>query len=113
MQQIAEAYDRIKLVNEDIISIQSTAEKAIELKSPVWVSIDFETELLKEMSTQNHPDNVWISTTASGAYFIPDEQQPSNKDEFTIRVPDTVALEILGVMLRYKQQLLHDEDNNI
>jgi len=28
-------------------------------------------------------------------------------------IPDTVTLEILGVILRYKQQLIQNENNNI
>jgi len=31
----------------------------------------------------------------------------------SIQVPDTEALEILGVILRYKQQLIQNENNNI
>ena len=114
MQQIADAYEKIKTVSEEIISIQATAEKALELSSPVWISMDFETELLKEMSTQQpNVDGVWFSTTASGSFMIPDNQQPEMDDDFTMRVPDTVALEILGVIHRYKQQILDNENNNI
>jgi len=111
MQQVVEAYERILNLQDDIDAVQEAAEKTIESKSAVWISMDFETDLLNEMNSQQ--PYMWTSTTATGAFVISDDQPEINEEGLTVRVPDTVALEILGLILRHKQQLISHEDNNI
>jgi len=110
MQQIAEAYERIQALQSDVSAIQAAAEKTLDYKSAVWISMDFETDLLNEMNQQPY---MWTSTTATGAFVIQDDQPETVEEGLTIRVPDTVALEILGLILKHKQQLISHEDNDI
>ena len=107
MKEVADAYERIQHIEQDIKIIKLTAEKILDSSSPSWISIDLEDDILKEME-----QSTWTTTTASGAFFV--SPQTKQEDEgFTIDVPDTIALEILGVILRYKQQLIENESNNI
>lgn len=108
MKAISEAYERIQSIEKDILTIQSTAEKVLDKKTTSWLSLDFEDDLLKEIQTQT-----WTTTTASGNFFISSETKPNEDDGFSIDIPDTVTLEVLGVILRHKQQLLENENNNI
>jgi len=109
MKQISEAYERIQAIEIEITEVQTTAERLLDNSTNVWVSMDLESDLLKEMSTPQ-----WTSTTASGFFFSSSETKQEVEDNgLSIQVPDTVALEILGVILRYKQQLIQNENNNI
>lgn len=97
MKEIAEAYDRILRIKEDISSIDALAEKILDSNSTVWVSMDTEEELI--MSIPEHPVSHPTTTYVDDGVLLP--------------VPDTVALEIIGVIMRHKQQLLDNESNNI
>ena len=109
MKAISEAYERIQAIELDITEVQTTAERLLENSTNVWISMDLESDLIKDMSTQQ-----WTTTTASGFFFSSSEIKQEIEDNgLSIQVPDTVALEILGVILRYKQQLIQNENNNI
>jgi hypothetical protein len=109
MKQISEAYERIQAIELDITDVQSTAERLLDKTTSVWISMDLEDDLIQEMSTPQ-----WSTTTASGFFFSSSEIKQEIEDNgLSVQVPDTVALEILGVILRYKQQLIQNENNNI
>jgi hypothetical protein len=108
MKAISEAYERIQAIESDIRIIQATAEKVLDKNTVSWLSIDFEDDLLKSMDTQT-----WSTQTTTGSYFVSSEVKPDEDDGFSMDIPDTVTLEILGVLLRYKQQLIQNENNNI
>jgi hypothetical protein len=108
MKAISEAYERIQAIEKDIQIIQATAEKVLDKNTVSWLSIDFEDDLLKSMDTQT-----WSTQTTTGSYFVSSEVKPDEDDGFSMDIPDTVTLEILGVLLRYKQQLIQNENNNI
>jgi hypothetical protein len=106
IKQISEAYERIQAIENDIRIIQSTAERALDKNTTAWISLDFEDDLLRQMEP-----TTWQTTSSSGTLIV--SEQPTSEEEFTVSVPDTVTLEILGVILRHKQQLIEDESNNI
>jgi hypothetical protein len=109
MKQISEAYERIQAIELDITEVQATAERLLDNSTNVWLSMDLEIDLIKDISTQQ-----WTSTTASGFFFSTSEIKQEVEDNgLSVQIPDTVALEILGVILRYKQQLIQNENNNI
>jgi hypothetical protein len=108
MKAISEAYERIQGIEKDILIIQATAEKVLDKNTVSWLSIDFEDDLLKSMDTQT-----WSTQTTTGSFFVSSEVKPEEDDGFSMDIPDTVTLEILGVLLRYKQQLIQNENNNI
>lgn len=108
MKKISEAYERIRAIENDIRIIQETAEKVLDKGTVSWLSLDFEDDLLKSMETQT-----WTTQTTTGSFFMSSEIKPAEDDGFSMDIPDTVALEILGVILRYKQQLIQNENNNI
>jgi hypothetical protein len=108
MKAISEAYERIQAIENDIRIIQATAEKVLDKNTVSWLSIDFEDDLLKSMDTQT-----WSTQTTTGSYFISSEVKPEEDDGFSMDIPDTVTLEVLGILLRYKQQLIQNENNNI
>jgi hypothetical protein len=108
MKAISEAYERIQAIEKDIQIIQATAEKVLDKNTVSWLSIDFEDDLLKSIDTQT-----WSTQTTTGSYFVSSEVKPDEDDGFSMDIPDTVTLEILGVLLRYKQQLIQNENNNI
>lgn len=106
MKAISEAYERIQGIEKDIQIIQATAEKVLDKNTVSWLSIDFEDDLLKSMDTQT-----WSTQTTTGSYFVSSEVKPDEDDGFSMDIPDTVTLEILGILLRYKQQLLNNSQN--
>ena len=106
MKAISEAYERIQAIEKDIQIIQATAEKVLDKNTVSWLSIDFEDDLLKSMDTQT-----WSTQTTTGSYFVSSEVKPDEDDGFSMDIPDTVTLEILGVLLRYKQQLINNSEN--
>lgn len=108
MKAISEAYERIQRIENDITDVHSTAERLLESSSRVWISLDLEDNLLKNMQTQT-----WTTTTSSGQFFVSTQSKPDQESGLSLDIPDTVALEILGVILRHKQQLIDDENNNI
>ena len=108
MKAISEAYERIRAIENDIRIIQATAEKVLDKSTMAWVSLDFEDDLLKSMET-----HTWTTQTTTGSFFMSSEIKPAEDDGFSMDIPDTVTLEILGVLLRYKQQLIQNENNNI
>jgi hypothetical protein len=108
MKAISEAYERIQGIEKDIQIIQVTAEKVLDKNTVSWLSLDFEDDLLKSMETQT-----WTTQTTTGSFFVSSEVKPEEDDGFSMDIPDTVTLEILGVILRYKQQLIQNENNNI
>lgn len=109
MKKISEAYERIQEIENDITEVQTTAERLIENNTSVWISMDLEIDLIKQMNTPQ-----WTSTTASGFFFSSSEiKQEVDDNGLSIKVPDTIALEILGVILRHKKQLIQNENNNI
>lgn len=108
MKAISEAYERIQAVEKDIDIIQSTAEKVLDKQTMAWLSLDFEDDLIQEMQTQS-----WTTQTTSGSFFVSSEIKPEQDNGFSMDIPDTVTMEILGVILRYKQQLIKNENNNI
>jgi hypothetical protein len=108
MKAISEAYERIQGIENDIQIIQATAEKVLDKNTVSWLSLDFEDDLLKSMETQT-----WTTQTTTGSFFMSSEIKPAEDDGFSMDIPDTVTLEILGVLLRYKQQLIQNENNNI
>jgi hypothetical protein len=108
MKQISEAYERIQAIENDIRIIQATAEKVLDKNTVSWLSLDFEDDLLNSMQTQT-----WTTQTTTGSFFVSSEVKPEEDDGFSMDIPDTVTLEILGVILRYKQQLIQNENNNI
>lgn len=106
MKAVSEAYERIKQIEMDILDIQKAAEKILDKQMRVWLSFDFEDDLVQQMT--------YTTTTSSGAFMIIDpSQQPQQDNGFTIDIPDTVALEVLGILVRHKQQLIDDESNNL
>lgn len=107
MKAISEAYEKIQAIEGDILDIQATAEKLLDSNSTAWISIDLEDDLIKEMQTQT-----WTTTTASGSFFVSSEVKQEDNG-FSMDIPNTVALEVLGVILRHKQQLIENENNNI
>ena len=108
MKAISEAYERIQGIEKDIQIIQATAEKVLDKNTVSWLSLDFEDDLLKSMETQT-----WTTQTTTGSFFVSSEVKPAEDEGFSMDIPDTVTLEILGVILRYKQQLIQNENNNI
>lgn len=109
MKAISEAYEKIQAIEGDILDIQATAERLLDTSSRAWISLDLEDDLIKEMAAQT-----WTTTTASGSFFVSSESSKGAEDNgFSVDIPDTVALEILGVILRHKQQLIENENNNI
>jgi hypothetical protein len=109
MKAISEAYERIQGIEKDIQIIQATAERLLDKSTNVWISMDLEDDLIEEMQT-----TTWTSTTASGTFFMStDTKQETEDNGLSLDMPDTVALEVLGVLLRYKQQLIQNENNNI
>ena len=91
MKAVSEAYQKNLAIDKDLKLIKEMAEKAIENKGNAWISIDLESELIEQLQNNIYP-------TENG---------------FTIDIPDTVLLEVLGVLLRHKQQLKDNESNNI
>ena len=109
MKLISEAYIRIQGIEKDIQSIQSVAERLLDKTTNVWVSMDLEDDLVEEMQTTG-----WTTTTASGSFFMSTgTAEDVEENGLSLDLPDTVALEILGVILRHKKQLIEDENNNI
>ena len=109
MKAISEAYERIQAIEKDILAIQTVAERLLDKSTNVWISMDLEDDLIEEMQT-----TTWTSTTASGTFFMStDTKQETEDNGLSLDMPDTVALEVLGVLLRYKQQLIQNENNNI
>ena len=108
MKDISEAYERIQAIEGDILDVQSTAERLLDSNSRAWISIDLEEDLISEIQS-----TVWTTTTASGSFFVSSEASKDQDSGFSIDIPNTVALEILGVILRHKQQLIQHENNNI
>lgn len=109
MKAISEAYDRIQAIELDITDVQTTAERLLDNSTNVWISMDLEIDLIKEINTPQ-----WTATTTSGLFFSSSEIKQEEEDNgLSIQIPDTVALEILGVILRHKQQLIQNENNNI
>lgn len=106
MKQISEAYERIQAIENDIRIIQATAEKVLDKNTVSWLSLDFEDDLLKSMETQT-----WTTQTTTGSFFVSSEIKPAEDDGFSMDIPDTVTLEVLGILLRYKQQLINEELN--
>lgn len=108
MKEISDAYNRIQVIENDIRIIQNTAEKVLDKKTVSWLSLDFEDDLIKSMQTPT-----WSTQTTTGSYFVSSQVVQDQDDGFSMDIPDTVTLEILGVILRYKQQLIQNENNNI
>ena len=108
MKSISEAYERIQAIEGDINIIQATAEKVLDKSTMAWISLDFEDDLIQELQTAT-----WTTQTTSGSFFISSEVKPDEDEGFSMEIPDTVTMEILGVILRYKQQLIQNENNNI
>ena len=107
MKAISEAYQKILALEVDVKSITDMADKILDNKGNAWISIDLEDDLINEMQTTG-----WTTTTASDAFFMSTETKQNVEDNgLSMDVPDTVALEILGVILRYKQQLLNNSEN--
>lgn len=107
LKALVEAYERINAIEQDIKSITDLAEKSIDNKGNAWISIDLESVLMEEMQ-----QNVVPTETGYTMYYgTVDTNQ--KEDGLTIDIPDTVLLEVLGVLLRHKQQLLNHESNNI
>ena len=76
MKQISEAYERIQAIELDIIEVQATAERLLDNSTNVWLSMDLEIDLIKDMSTQQ-----WTSTTASGFFFSTSEIKQDVEDK--------------------------------
>jgi hypothetical protein len=106
MKAISEAYERIQAIENDIRIIQETAEKVLDKNTVSWLSLDFEDDLLKSIETQT-----WTTQTTTGSFFMSSEVKPDEDDGFSMDIPDTVTLEVLGILLRYKQQLINEELN--
>lgn len=105
IKAVAEAYERIQALDSDLKDIHEAADKALDKKGSAWISIDFEDDIIKEMQ-----ESTWVTTTTTGIYA---NSAPSEDTGFSLQVPDTVVLEVLGVILRHKQQLIDHESNNI
>ena len=107
MKAVSEAYQKILAIDKDLKLIKDMAEKAIENKGNAWISIDLESELIEQMQNNIYPTKNGYTIQYSTA------EANNNNDGFTIDIPDTVLLEVLGVLLRHKQQLKDNESNNI
>lgn len=107
MKAISEAYQKILALEVDVKSITDMADKILDNKGNAWISIDLESELIDEMQS-----NVYPTETGYTFMYNAVESQPK-EDGLTIDIPDTVLLEVLGVLLRYKKQLIDHESNNI
>lgn len=106
MKAISEAYEKIMAIERDISMITEMADKALDNKGNAWISIDLESELVEEMQNNIYP-------TEHGYTMQYSTVESKADDGFTMDVPDTVLLEILGVLLRHKKQRIDHESNNI
>lgn len=107
MKEISEAYERIQSINNDILSIQAAAERLLDSNSSAWIAIDLEDDLINQATSNN-----W-QTTMSGNIFFTTQEKIDDDMGLSIEVPNLVAIEILGVLLRHKQKLISNENNNI
>lgn len=99
MKKVSERYKQIKEAQDDINEMNRMAEHVLDSQSDAWVSVDIETD--------EKPSN-WVSTMT---YSI---NEP-NTIGFSVKVPDTIVLEAIGILLRNKQQRIKQliNDNNI
>jgi len=94
MQRISERYQKIKEAQDDIDDMNKIAEYMLDNQVGAWVSVDIELETEKENLSN------WVSTMTSFAYAI---KEP-NTIGFSVKMPDTIVLEAIGILLRNKQQ---------
>ena len=102
MKKVSERYKQIKEAQDDINEMNRIAEHVLDSQSDAWVSVDIEVKEEKESPTN------WVSTMT---YSI---NEP-NTIGFSVKVPDTIVLEAIGILLRNKQQRIKQliNDNNI
>ena len=105
MQDISERYLKIKEANEDIDDMHVITEHLLENKCSAWASID-----IPEQGDNTQATN-WTATSTIIQYL---SEQPKTKG-FSVEIPDTIALEIIGILIRNKQQQIKEliNDNNI
>lgn len=106
MQSISERYQKIKETQEEIEDMNKIAQYVLDNQSDAWVSVDVETEF-----EQKETPITWVASIGGISYSSPEP----NTLGFSVKVPDTIILEAIGILLRNKQQLIKNllNDNNI
>jgi hypothetical protein len=105
MQRVSERYQKIKEAQDDIDDINKIAEYVLDNQVGAWVSVDIEVKQERDISKS------WVSTMSNFSYAV---SEP-NTIGFSVKMPDTIVLEAIGILLRNKQQRIKQliNDNNI